>query len=80
MRQTKATSIKIKTKSTPKAQLMQLLKFKVIEWEAAKDLLGVQMQQKNAAADLQELVDELSLQKAEFDRISNELIEQQLTQ
>ena len=38
---------------------MQLLKFKVIEWEAAQDLLDEQMQQTEAATDLQELVDEL---------------------
>ena len=80
MRQTKSMSSKTKTKSTSKAQLLQLLKFKVIEWEAAQDLLDEQMQQTKAAADLQELVDELRLQKAELDRICNELIEQQLTQ
>ena len=38
------------------------------------------MQQTEAAADLQELVDKLRLQKAELDRMCNELIEQQLTQ
>ena len=80
MRQTKAMSSKTKTKSTSKAQLLQLLKFKVIEWGAAYDQLDEQMQQTEAAADLQELVDELRLQKAEFDRMCNELIEQQLTQ
>ena len=80
MRKTKAMSSKTKTKSTSKAQLMQLLKFTVIEWEAAQDLLDEQMQQTEAAADLQELVDELRLQKAELDRMFNELIEQQLTQ
>ena len=43
---------KTKTKSTSKAQLMQLLKFKVIEWEAAQDLLVLdeEMQQREAAA------------------------------
>ena len=76
MRQAKAMSSKTKRKSTSKAQLMQLLKFKVIEWEAAQDLLDEQMQQKEAAADIQELVDELRLQKAELDRMCNELIEQ----
>ena len=80
MRQTKAMSSKTKTKSTSKAQFLQLLKFKVIEWEAAHDLLDEQMQQTEAAADLQELVDELQLQKAELDRMCNEPIEQQLTQ
>ena len=86
MRQTKAMSSKTKTKSTSKAQLLQLLKFKIIEWGAAHDLLNKQMQQTEAAADLQELVDELDaksverLQKAELDRMYNELIEQQLTQ
>ena len=79
MRQTKAISSKTKTKPTSKAQLMQLLKFKVIEWEAAQDLLDEQMQQTEAAADLQELVDEFRLQKAELDRMCNELIKQQLT-
>ena len=79
MRQTKAMSSKTKTKSTSKAQLLQLLKFKVIEWEAAHDLLDEQMQQTEAAAELQELVDDLRLQKAELDRMCNELIEQQLT-
>ena len=59
---------------------MQLLKFKIIGWEAAQGLPGEQMQQKEAAADLQELVDELRLQKAELDRMCNELIEQQFTQ
>ena len=59
---------------------MQLLKFKVIEWEAAQDQLDEQMQQTEAATDLQELVDELQQQKAELDRMCNELIEQQLTQ
>ena len=59
---------------------MQLLKFKVIQWEAAQDLLDEQMQQTEAAADLHELVDKLRLQKAELDRMCNELIEQQLTQ
>ena len=43
---------------------MQLLKFKVIEWEAAQDLLDEQMQQTEAATDLQELVDELRQQKS----------------
>ena len=81
MRQAKAMSSKTKTKSSSKAQLKQLLKFKVIEWEAAQDLLDEQMQQTEAAAaDLQELVDELRLQKVELDRTCNELIEQQLTQ
>ena len=80
MRKAKATSSKTKTKPTSKAQLTQLLKFKVIEWEAAQDLLDEQMQQTEAATDLQELVDELRLQKAELDRMSNKLIEQQLTQ
>ena len=73
-------SSKTKTKSTSKAQLLQILKFNVIEWEAAQDLLDEQMQQTEAAADLQELVDELRLQNAELDRMCNELIEQQLTQ
>ena len=73
-------STKTKTKSTSKAQLMQLLKFKVIEWEAAQDQLDKQMQQTEAATDLQELVDELRQQKAELDRMCNKLIEQQLTQ
>ena len=45
-----------------------------------KDLLDEQMQQTEAATDLQELVDELRQQKAELDRMCNELIEQQLTQ
>ena len=80
MRQAKAMSSKTITKSISKAQLKQLLKFKVIEWEAAQDLLDEQMQQTEAAADLQELVDELRLQKVELDRMCNELIEQQLTQ
>ena len=80
MRQAKAMSSKTKTKSTSKAQLMQILKFKVIEWEAAQDVLDKKMQQTEAAADLQEFVDELRLQKAELDRMCNELIEQQLTQ
>ena len=73
-------SSKTKTQSTSKAQLMQLSKFKVIEWEAAQDLLDEEMQQTEAATDLQELVDELRQQKAELDRMCNELIEQQLTQ
>ena len=64
MRQTKAMSSKTKTKSTFKAQLIQLLKFKVIEWEAAQDLLDEQMHQTEAASDLQEIVDELRLQKS----------------
>ena len=38
------------------------------------------MQQTEAAADLQELVDELRLQKAELDYMCNKLIELQLTQ
>ena len=59
---------------------MQLLKFKVIEWEAAQDLLDEQMQQTEAATDLQELVDELRQQNAELDCMCNELIKQQLTQ
>ena len=80
MRKARTMSSKTKTKSTSKAQLMQLLKFKVIEWEAAQDLLDEQMQQTEAATDLQELVDELRQQKAELDRMCNELIEQQLTQ
>ena len=80
MRKAKTMSSKIKAKSTSKAQLMQLLKFKVIEWEAAQDLLDEQIQQTEAAADLQEPVDELRLQKAELDRMCNKLIEQQLTQ
>ena len=80
MRQAKAMSSKTKTKSTSKAQLMQLLKFKVSEWEAAQDLLDEQMQQTETAADLQELVDELRLQKAELGCMCNELTEQQLTQ
>ena len=80
MRQAKAMSTKTKTKSTSKAQHMQLLKFKFIEWEAAQDLLDEQMQQTEAAADLQELADEFRLQKAELDRMCNELIELQLTQ
>ena len=80
MRQAKAMSSKTKTKSTSKAHFMQLLKFKVFEWEAAQDLLDEQMQQTEAAADLQELVDELRLQKAELDRMCNEHIGQQLTQ
>ena len=80
MRQAKAMSSKTKTKSTSNAELMQLLKFKVIEWEAAQYLLDEQMQQTEAVADLQEFVAELRLQKAELDRMYNELIEQQLTQ
>ena len=80
MRKARTMSSKTKTKSTFKAQLMQLLKFKVIEWEAAQDLLDEQMQQTEAATDLQELVDELRQQKGELDRMCNELIEQQLTQ
>ena len=80
MIQAKAISSKTKTKSTSKAQLMQLLKFKVLEWESAQDLLDEQMQQTEAAADLQELVDELRLRKAELDHIYNGLIEQPLTQ
>ena len=59
---------------------MQLLKFKVIEWEAAQDLLDEQIQQTEAATDLPELVDELRQQKAELDRMCNELREEQLTQ
>ena len=80
MKKAKTMSSKTKTKSTSKAQLMQLLKFKVIEREAAQDLLDEQMHQTEAAADIQELVDELRLQEAELDRMCNELIEQQLTQ
>ena len=80
MRKAKTMSSKTKTKSTSKAQLMQLLKFKVNEWEAAQDLLDEQMQQTEAATDLQELVDKLRLQNSEHDRNCNELIEQQLTQ
>ena len=78
MRKARTMSSKTKTKLTSKAQLMQLLKFKVIEWEAAQDLLDEQMQQTEAATDLRELVDEIRQQKAEFDRMCNELIEQQL--
>ena len=59
---------------------MQLLKVKVIEWEAAQDLPDEQMQQTEAAADLQELVDDLRVQKTEMDHMCTELIEQQLTQ
>ena len=59
---------------------MQPLKFKFIEWEAAQDLLDKQIQQTEAAADLQELVDDFQLQKAELNHNCNELIEQQLTQ
>ena len=80
MRKAKAMSSKIKTKSNSKAQLMQLLKFKVIEWEIAQDLLDEQMQQTEEAGDLQELVDEFRLQKAELDHMCNKLTEQQLTQ
>ena len=80
MRKARTMSSKTKTKSTSKAQLMQLLKFEVIEWEAAQDLLDEQMQQTEAATDLQERVDELRQQKAELDRMCNKLIEQQLTQ
>ena len=80
MRQAKAMSSKTKTKSTSKVQLMQLLKFKVVDWEAAEDLNDEQMQQTEAAADLQELIDEHLLQKAELDCMFNELIEQQLIQ
>ena len=80
MRQAKAMSSKTKTKSTSKAQLMQFLKFEVIQGEAAQALLDEKMQQTEAAADLHELVHELRLQKAELDRMCNELIEQQLTQ
>ena len=69
MRKARTMSSKTKTKSTSKAQLMQLLKFKVIEWEAAQDLLDEQMQQTEAATDLQELVDELRQQKAELNRM-----------
>ena len=79
MRQAKAMSSKTKTKSTSRAQLMQLLKFKVTEWEAAQDLLDEQMQQTEAAADLQDLVDELRLQKAELNRMCSELKKQQWT-
>ena len=63
MTKARTMSSKTKTNSTSKAQLMQLLKFKVIEWEAAQDLLDEQMQQTEAATDLQELVDELRQQK-----------------
>ena len=73
MKKARTMSSKTKTKSTSKAQLMQLLKFKVIEWEAAQDLLDEQMQQTEAATVLQELVDELRQQKAELDRMCNEL-------
>ena len=59
---------------------MQLLKFSVIELEAAQDLLGKQMQQTEAAVDLQELIGEIRMQKAELDHICNKLIDQQLTQ
>ena len=79
MRQAKAISSKTKTKSNSKAQVMQLLTFKVNEWEAAQGLLDEQIQKTEAAADLQELVDEFRLQKAEFDHMCNVLIEQQLT-
>ena len=52
MRQAKAMSSKTKTKSTSKAQLMELLKLKVTERQAAQNLLDKQMQQTEAAADL----------------------------
>ena len=48
--------------------------------KSRQDLLDEQMQQTGAAVDLQELVDDLWLQKAELDHICNEIIEQQLTQ
>ena len=55
---------------------MQLLKFKVIERQAAQDFLDEEMQQE--AVDLQELLDELRLQK-ELNRMCTELVGKQMT-
>ena len=55
---------------------MQLRKFKVIERQAAQDFLDEEMQQE--AVDLQELLDELRLQK-ELNRMCTELVGKQMT-